>query len=93
MDSSTAVINPRFCVPGKIHLTIVKKIMPISGGNFMVTKDKSDIIFNVKERLLSFHSRHVLLDAAGNPIATPKKKKVRLVLRKLHLSLKFVGIR
>ncbi|XP_073290168.1 protein LURP-one-related 15-like [Primulina huaijiensis] len=74
MGSSTVVIDPRFCFPGEIHLTIVKKIMPISAGNFRVTNDKGDIMFNVKERLLSFHSRHVLLDAAGNTIAALKKK-------------------
>lgn len=65
--------------------------MPISGVSFMVTNDKGDDIFNVKERLLRFHSRHVVLDAAGNPIAT-LKKKVRLVHTKLHLCLKFFGI-
>ncbi|XP_073047697.1 protein LURP-one-related 15-like [Primulina eburnea] len=41
MGSSTAVINPRFCFPGEIHLTTVKKIMPISAGNTIAILKKN----------------------------------------------------
>ncbi|XP_031267543.1 LOW QUALITY PROTEIN: protein LURP-one-related 15-like, partial [Pistacia vera] len=46
-----------------------------SDGNFVVTDTNSNILFKVKGVLLTFiHQRRVLLDGAGNPIATLRQK-------------------
>ncbi|KAI3474382.1 hypothetical protein Pfo_029243 [Paulownia fortunei] len=74
MDNLTAVISPQFCVPDHFHLTIVRKPIAITDGNFVVTDDKGNAMFNVKEKLLSIHGRHVLLNSESNPIVTFTKK-------------------
>ncbi|KAI3462177.1 hypothetical protein Pfo_018840 [Paulownia fortunei] len=74
-ESLTTVISPDFCVPGHVHLTIVRKLLAVTDGNFVATDDKGNIMFKVKEKLFSIHDRHVLLDAGGTPIVTLKKKR------------------
>ncbi|KAL4310669.1 hypothetical protein GQ457_01G024050 [Hibiscus cannabinus] len=43
-------------------------------GNFVVTDINSNILFEVKGKVLSMHDHRVLLDGAGNPIVTLKQK-------------------
>lgn len=74
MDSLTAVISSQFCVPGNLHLTIVRKPTGFIKGKFKVTDDKGNYVFNVKEKMLSIHGRLLLLDSGSNPIVTFKKK-------------------
>ncbi|KAL0375413.1 UNVERIFIED_CONTAM: hypothetical protein Sradi_3457000 [Sesamum radiatum] len=77
MDSLTAVISPQFCVPGNLHLTIVRKPTGFTNGKFKVADNKGNYIFNVKEKMLSIHGRLLLLDSGSNPIVTFKKKPER----------------
>ncbi|KAL6534487.1 hypothetical protein OROHE_013412 [Orobanche hederae] len=74
VQSSVAVISPQFCVGYPVDLTIVRKLMTLSEGNFGVTDVNGNIMFKVKGKLLSLHDRRVLLDAAGNPIITFQQK-------------------
>lgn len=73
-ENLTAVISPDFCVREHVNLTIVRKLLAVTDGNFEVTDDKGNIMFRVTEKLLSIHNRHVLLDAGGTPIVTFSKK-------------------
>ncbi|KAL0430446.1 UNVERIFIED_CONTAM: protein LURP-one-related 15 [Sesamum radiatum] len=73
-ENQTSVISPSFCVPSQVHLTIVRKLLAVTDGNFVITDENGNVMFKVIDKLLSIHDRHVLLDAAGTPIATFKKK-------------------
>jgi len=69
-----AIFGPQYCAPYPVDLAIVKKVMTISDGNFAVTDVNGNIVFKVKGSLLTLHDRRVLLDAAGNPITTLRRK-------------------
>ncbi|KAK4430432.1 protein LURP-one-related 15 [Sesamum alatum] len=73
-ENQTSVISSSFCVPSHVHLTIVRKLLAVTDGNFVITDENGIIMFKVIDKLFSFHDRHILLDAAGTPIATFKKK-------------------
>ncbi|KAK4478409.1 hypothetical protein RD792_013878 [Penstemon davidsonii] len=70
------VISPQFCVSNQVKLSVVKKPIAVTDGNFVVTDDKGNIKLKVEEKLLSIHGRHILLDFDENnpPIVTIKKK-------------------
>ncbi|KAE9618203.1 hypothetical protein Lal_00041816 [Lupinus albus] len=70
----TAVIGTQYCAPYPIDLAIVKKVMTISDGNFVVTDINNNVVFKVKGSLMTLRDRRVLIDAAGNPIATLRQK-------------------
>jgi len=76
---TAAVFGPQYCAPYPVDLAIVKKVMTISDGNFAVTDVNGNIMFKVKGSLLTLRDRRVLLDGAGNPITT-LRRKVRLTL-------------
>ncbi|XP_027352221.1 protein LURP-one-related 10-like [Abrus precatorius] len=69
-----AVIGPQFCAPYPVDLAVVKKVMTISDGNFVVTDINGNVVFKVKGSLLTLRDRRVLIDAAGNPIVTLRRK-------------------
>ncbi|XP_073275085.1 protein LURP-one-related 15-like [Primulina huaijiensis] len=69
-----AVISPQFCVNYPIDLTIVRKLMTLSEGNFGVTDVNGNIMFRVKGKLFSLRDRRVLYDLAGNPLITFHQK-------------------
>lgn len=74
MDRLRAVVGQQFCSPDEIHLTVVRKNVAVTGGNFMVIAERGNAMFTVKEKLLSLHGRHVFVDAQGHVIITFKKK-------------------
>ncbi|KAK8516034.1 hypothetical protein V6N13_093201 [Hibiscus sabdariffa] len=71
-----SIIDPHFCAPNPVDLVIIRKVLTITDGNFVVTDVNGNILFKVKEKFLSLHGRRVLLDGAGNPIVTLKLKVV-----------------
>ncbi|KAL0463331.1 UNVERIFIED_CONTAM: protein LURP-one-related 15 [Sesamum latifolium] len=73
-ENQTSVISPSFCFPSHVHLTIVRKLLAVTDGNFAITDENGNVMFKVINKLFSIHDRHVLLDAAGTPIVTFKKK-------------------
>ncbi|GER55749.1 hypothetical protein STAS_33439 [Striga asiatica] len=73
----TAVISPQFCVGYPVDLTIVRKMLTLSEGNFGVTDVNGNLMFKVKGKLLSLHEKRTLLDAAGNSIVTFRQKMKR----------------
>lgn len=69
-----SIYGPQYCAPYAIDLAIVRKVMTISDGNFAVTDVNGNMVFNVKGSLVTLRDRRVLLDAAGNPITTLRRK-------------------
>ncbi|KAI4338976.1 hypothetical protein MLD38_023972 [Melastoma candidum] len=73
--NSVCVIGPQYCLPYPIEVGIVKKVMTISDGNFVVMDANGNILFKVRGALLTFvHERRVMVDATGNPIVTLRSK-------------------
>ncbi|KAI3732592.1 hypothetical protein L1987_63798 [Smallanthus sonchifolius] len=74
--NSIAVVSPHFLAPYPVDLTIVKKLLTLSDGNFAVTDVNGNVMFKVKAKHISLRDRRVLLDAAGNPILSFQKKLI-----------------
>ncbi|KAK9986248.1 hypothetical protein SO802_031199 [Lithocarpus litseifolius] len=72
--SPVPIIGPQYCASYPVDLAIVKKVLTITDGNFVVTDINGNVIFKVKGTLLTLHDRRTLLDAAGNPIVTLREK-------------------
>ncbi|KAM1442313.1 hypothetical protein FF1_010045 [Malus domestica] len=73
-NPAVAIISPHFCSPHPVDIAIVRKVLTITDGNFVVTDINDKIIFKVKGVRWSRHDRRVLLDTAGYPIVTLRKK-------------------
>ncbi|XP_059668109.1 protein LURP-one-related 15-like isoform X1 [Cornus florida] len=69
-----SIIGPQFCVPNPVDLAIVRKMLAITDGNFVVTDLNDNLMFKLKEKIMAIHDRLVLLDAAGKPIVTLQEK-------------------
>lgn len=86
-----AVVSPAFCVPNVVDLTIVRKLIALTDGNFLVTDVNGNAIFKVRGAHFSFHDRRVLFDATGRPVATLRQKVSRLLPKRqpspIHCSL------
>ncbi|XP_031284903.1 protein LURP-one-related 10-like [Pistacia vera] len=73
--NSVTVIGPQFCEHTyPVDLAIVRKLLTITDGNFVVQDINGNTLFKVKGALLTVHNRRVLLDSAGKPIVTLRKK-------------------
>ncbi|MQM10266.1 hypothetical protein Taro_043160 [Colocasia esculenta] len=69
-----AVVGPQFCAPYPVDLTVTKKALSITDGDFAVTDINGNVVFRVKGVFLSIRDRRVLLDAAGNPLISMQQK-------------------
>ncbi|KAL5714551.1 hypothetical protein ACHQM5_016495 [Ranunculus cassubicifolius] len=69
-----AVIAPQFCAPYPVDLTVMRKLLAVTEGNFAVTDINGNIMFKVKGAMFSLRDKRVLLDAAGNPLVTMQQK-------------------
>ncbi|KAI3674785.1 hypothetical protein L2E82_51900 [Cichorium intybus] len=74
MANPAAIVSPHFLAPYPVDLTIVRKLLSLSDGNFAVTDVNGNVMFKVKAKHLSLRDRRVLLDAAGNPVLSFQKK-------------------
>ncbi|MBA0798227.1 hypothetical protein Gohar_008840, partial [Gossypium harknessii] len=74
LANPVSIISSHFCAPYPIDLAIIRNVLTISDGSFVVTDINGNIVFKVKGAFLSVHDRRVLLDGAGNPIVTLKQK-------------------
>ncbi|OEL31532.1 hypothetical protein BAE44_0007449 [Dichanthelium oligosanthes] len=63
VPSPVEVVSPQFCVPDVVQLTVTKKFMSLTRGNFTVTDPNDAIVLQVKGSVLSVPNRRVLLDA------------------------------
>ncbi|CAL5076315.1 unnamed protein product [Urochloa decumbens] len=69
-----AVVSPQFCAPRTVPLTVTKKAMSFSGGDFTVTDAAGAAVLRVEGVYFSVRSRRVLHDAAGRPVLTMERK-------------------
>ncbi|KAJ6812555.1 protein LURP-one-related 10-like [Iris pallida] len=69
-----AVVGPQYCAPYPVDLTVTRKAISLTDGDFAVTDANGNVIMKVRGKLLSLRDRRVLLDAAGNPIISMQQK-------------------
>ena len=69
-----AVVSPQFCAPYAVPLTVVKKAISLSGGDFVVTDANGAEMLRVKGAVFSIHDRRALRDAAGQPLVSMREK-------------------
>ncbi|CAI8584175.1 unnamed protein product [Vicia faba] len=72
------IIGPQYCAPYQLDLTVVKKLMTTSDGNFSVTDVNGNVVFEVKGFRFTLQDRRLLLDDAGYPIITLRRKIVTM---------------
>ncbi|KAG5550711.1 hypothetical protein RHGRI_015611 [Rhododendron griersonianum] len=72
-----AIISRQFCAPYPVDITIASKLLTINKGNFTATDVNGNVMFRIKGRFFTLHGRHILLDAAGNPMLTLQHKMHR----------------
>jgi hypothetical protein len=68
-----AVVSPQFCAPRTVPLTVTKKAMSFSGGDFTITSADGAVVLRVEGVPFSVGSRRVPHDAAGRPILTMRQ--------------------
>ncbi|XP_058214713.1 protein LURP-one-related 10-like [Rhododendron vialii] len=74
LGNPVAIVSPQFCAPYPVDLTIVRKLLSITEGDFTVTDVNGNVMFKIKGKVFSLRDRRVLLDTAGNPILTLQQK-------------------
>ncbi|GJX92472.1 LURP-one-related 15-like protein [Tanacetum coccineum] len=74
MSNPDIIVSPEFLAPYPVDLTITRKVVSLSLGNFSVTDVNGNVVFKVKAKKISLHDRCSLLDAADNPILSFRKK-------------------
>lgn len=75
-NNQVSVIGRNFCLPHSTDLLITKNIWEIKGqGKFLVHNSKTGkLMFKIDASIFSFDRKRVMLDAAGTPIITLRKK-------------------
>ncbi|PWA47394.1 hypothetical protein CTI12_AA499700 [Artemisia annua] len=58
------IVSPQFRAPYPVDLTITRKVVSLSLGNFYVTDVNGNVVSKVKPKKISLHDRRSLLDAA-----------------------------
>ncbi|XP_042513708.1 protein LURP-one-related 10-like [Macadamia integrifolia] len=74
LSNPVVVVGPQFCAPYPVDLTIIRKVLSLGEGNFAVADVNGNIVFKVKDTLLSLRDRRVLVDANGNPLLSMQQK-------------------
>eukprot|EP00262_Sarcandra_glabra_P003490 TRINITY_DN14228_c0_g1_i1.p1 TRINITY_DN14228_c0_g1~~TRINITY_DN14228_c0_g1_i1.p1 ORF type:complete len:208 (-),score=9.83 TRINITY_DN14228_c0_g1_i1:216-839(-) len=74
LNNQVAVVSPRYCAPYPVDLTVTKKAISLTDGDFAVTDVNGNVVFRVKGTLLSLRDRRVLLDISGNPLISLQQK-------------------
>ncbi|KAK9288416.1 hypothetical protein L1049_016872 [Liquidambar formosana] len=74
IDGPVWVISDVFCCPSPVVLLIVREVMNLTSGNFVVKDVNGNVLFRAKEIFFTMHGRQVLLDAFENPIVNIRKK-------------------
>ncbi|KAJ1288676.1 hypothetical protein BS78_02G106100 [Paspalum vaginatum] len=69
-----AVVSPQFCAPYVVPLTVTKKAISLSDGDFTVTDANGAVVLRVRGAVFSIRHRRVLHDAAGQPVLTMHEK-------------------
>ncbi|KAH9309841.1 hypothetical protein KI387_037752 [Taxus chinensis] len=78
---ASVMVGQQFCAPYQIELTVQRKRLTFTGGDFTVTDSNKNIVLKVGGKMMSFHDRRLLQDAAGNPLLTMKQKTLTMHCR------------
>ena len=70
------VVGHQFCAPYVVPLTVTKKALSISDGDFAITDANGAVVLRVKGSIFSMRHRRVLLDAAGQPLLSMQEKVI-----------------
>jgi hypothetical protein len=92
--SPVAVVSLQFCAPYAVPLTVTKKAISPSGGDFVVTDANGAEMLRVNSAIFSIHDRRVLLDAAGQlapPLHVGEGNRHTYRYGPLFFFLSFVG--
>jgi hypothetical protein len=68
------VVGHQFCAPYVVPLTVTKKALSLSDGDFAITDANGAVVLKVKGTIFSMRHRRVLLDAAGQPLLSMQEK-------------------
>ncbi|KAL1191999.1 Protein LURP-one-related 15 [Cardamine amara subsp. amara] len=68
------IVDPRFCVSYPVEMAIVRKVMKLKGGNFVITDVNGNMMFKVKDPLFGLHDKRILLDSSGAQVLTLREK-------------------
>ncbi|KDP22801.1 hypothetical protein JCGZ_00388 [Jatropha curcas] len=75
LSNPNAIINNQYCVPYAIDLAVVRKVLTLDDGNFVILDVTGHMIFKVKEILPTFvHDRKHIIDVTGKTIVTLRRK-------------------
>lgn len=75
---TVAVIGNQFCAPYPTELTIQKRVISFSGGDFNILDSNGNLFLAVDGRALSLRDTRILRDQYGNLLATMRKKLLSL---------------
>ncbi|CAH2053828.1 unnamed protein product [Thlaspi arvense] len=78
MDVARVIVDKRFCAPYPVDLTIVRKVMRLTAGNFVITDVNGDMLFKVKDPVFGLHDKRILLDGSGSSVLNMREKIVSL---------------
>uniref|UniRef100_A0A0E0E999 Tubby C-terminal domain-containing protein n=1 Tax=Oryza meridionalis TaxID=40149 RepID=A0A0E0E999_9ORYZ len=68
------VVGPQYCAPYVVPLTVTKKSISLTDGDFTVTDANDNVVLKVKGTLFSIRHRRVLHDGAGQPLLSMQEK-------------------
>ncbi|KAF7077392.1 hypothetical protein CFC21_081948 [Triticum aestivum] len=68
------VVGHQFCAPYVVPLTVTKKALSLSDGDFAITDANGAVVLKVKGAIFSIRSRRTILDGAGMPLLTMQEK-------------------
>ncbi|CAH2053824.1 unnamed protein product [Thlaspi arvense] len=71
-----AIVDQRFCAPYPVDIVIVRKLMRLTGGNFVITDVNGDMLFTVKDPVFGLHDKRILLDGSASPVLNMREKVV-----------------
>ncbi|KAK1284091.1 Protein LURP-one-related 15 [Acorus calamus] len=69
-----------YCAPYVVDLTVRKKALSLSRGDFVVTDVNGALLLKVQGKVFSIIDRRVLVDGTGNPIVTMRRKPLKTQL-------------
>jgi uncharacterized protein YxjI len=76
MASFAPVVGEQYVTPYDAQLSIVRKALQIEDGNFTITDSDSNVLFKLKEKLVSLSDKKTLYDGTDTPVLSLKKKVI-----------------
>ncbi|CAD5318501.1 unnamed protein product [Arabidopsis thaliana] len=78
MQQPCVIVGSKYCSPNPVGLAIVRKVMKITDGNFVITSADGKLLFKVKDPLFSLHGKRILLDCSGAKVLTLRGKMMTM---------------